>query len=123
MGGVNRPNPWASGCGPRHAPRLYGFLADFSGCAVRLKHRHLGAHTVQVKVRYSDFTTLTRQITVEDPVVKLGWTERGKHKLEVIITEEVIACAEIEETSAEVEDHEGKAITVEFLKNGPLVRI
>ena len=74
-------------------------------------------------MRYSDFTTLTRQITVEDPVVKLGWTERGKHKLEVIITEEVIACAEIEETSAEVEDHEGKAITVEFLKNGPLVRI
>jgi DNA polymerase-4 len=27
----------------------------------RLKHRRLGAHTVQVKVRYGDFTTLTRQ--------------------------------------------------------------
>lgn len=31
------------------------------------KHR-LGALTVQVKVRYSDFTTLTRQISVPDPV-------------------------------------------------------
>jgi DNA polymerase-4 len=36
----------------------------------RLRHRHLGAHTVQVKVRYSDFTTLTRQISVEEPVVE-----------------------------------------------------
>jgi DNA polymerase-4 len=36
----------------------------------RLKHRHLGAHTVQVKVRYSDFTTLTRQISVEEPIVE-----------------------------------------------------
>src|SRR5947208_9250197 len=37
--------------------------ADISG---RLKRRRLGAHTVQVKVRYSDFTTLTRQISVEE---------------------------------------------------------
>ena len=29
----------------------------------RLKHRHLAAHTVQVKVRYGDFSTLTRQIS------------------------------------------------------------
>jgi len=36
----------------------------------RLKHRHLGAHTVQVKVRYSDFATLTRQISVEDPIAE-----------------------------------------------------
>jgi DNA polymerase-4 len=28
----------------------------------------LGAHTVQVKVRYSDFTTLTRQVRLEEPV-------------------------------------------------------
>ena len=42
---------------------------DISG---RLKHRHLGAHTVQVKVRYGDFTTLTRQISVEDPLVEAG---------------------------------------------------
>lgn len=38
--------------------------------AGRLKHRRLGAHTIQVKVRYGDFTTLTRQITVEDPLTQ-----------------------------------------------------
>jgi DNA polymerase-4 len=36
--------------------------------ARRLEHKRLGAYTVQVKVRYSDFTTLTRQLTVEEPV-------------------------------------------------------
>jgi len=36
----------------------------------RLKHRRLGAHTIQVKVRYSDFSTLTRQISVEEPVAE-----------------------------------------------------
>ena len=36
-----------------------------------LKRRRLGAHTVQVKVRYGDFTTLTRQITVEDPITEV----------------------------------------------------
>lgn len=35
-----------------------------------LKEKCLGAHTVQVKIRYSDFTTLTRQITVEEPISK-----------------------------------------------------
>jgi DNA polymerase-4 len=40
---------------------------DISG---RLKRRRLGAHTVQIKVRYGDFTTLTRQITVEDPITE-----------------------------------------------------
>jgi DNA polymerase-4 len=40
--------------------------------SARLKHRRLGAHTVQVKVRYGDFTTLTRQITVEDPLTEAG---------------------------------------------------
>jgi DNA polymerase-4 len=40
---------------------------DISG---RLKHRRLGAHTVQVKVRYGDFTTLTRQFTVEEPLTE-----------------------------------------------------
>jgi DNA polymerase-4 len=55
--------------------------------AARLKHRHLGAHTVQVKVRYSDFTTLTRQITVEDPLIeakdiyRLGCFLLGREKL------------------------------------------
>ena len=38
--------------------------------SARLKRRRLGAHTVQVKVRYSDFKTLTRQISVEEPVTE-----------------------------------------------------
>jgi hypothetical protein len=29
-----------------------------------------GAHTIQVKVRYGDFTTLTRQITIEAPLTE-----------------------------------------------------
>ncbi len=36
----------------------------------RLKRRQLGAHTVQVKVRYTDFSTLTRQISVEEPLTE-----------------------------------------------------
>jgi len=36
--------------------------------AAKLKASQLGAHTVQVKVRYSDFTTFTRQITFEEPL-------------------------------------------------------
>jgi DNA polymerase-4 len=40
--------------------------------SARLKRHHLGAHTVQVKVRYGDFTTLTRQITVESPLAEAG---------------------------------------------------
>jgi len=43
--------------------------ADISA---RLKRRRLGAHTVQVKVRYGDFTTLTRQISVEEPISEAG---------------------------------------------------
>ena len=39
-----------------------------SDIETRLKHRRLGAHTVQVKVRYGDFTTLTRQISMEEPL-------------------------------------------------------
>ena len=35
--------------------------------AGKLERRRLAAHTVQVKVRYGDFTTLTRQISVEEP--------------------------------------------------------
>ncbi|MGO9203440.1 MAG: DNA polymerase IV [Limisphaerales bacterium] len=55
--------------------------------AARLKRRRLGAHTVQVKVRYGDFTTLTRQITVEDPlteakdIYRLGCFLLGREKL------------------------------------------
>jgi DNA polymerase IV len=55
--------------------------------ATRLKRRRLGAHTVQVKVRYGDFTTLTRQITVEEPlteasdIYRLGCFLLGREKL------------------------------------------
>lgn len=55
--------------------------------SARLKHRRLAAHTVQVKVRYSDFTTLTRQITVEDPLMeasdiyRLGCFLLGRERL------------------------------------------
>lgn len=34
-----------------------------------LRRRQLAAQTVQVKLRYGDFTTLTRQVTLEEPVV------------------------------------------------------
>ena len=34
----------------------------------KLAREQLAARTVQVKVRYSDFKTLTRQISVEEPV-------------------------------------------------------
>lgn len=36
----------------------------------RLQRRRLCAKTVQVKVRYSDFTTLTRQFSVEEPLTE-----------------------------------------------------
>jgi len=58
--------------------------ADISA---RLKRRRLGAHTVQVKVRYGDFTTLTRQFSVEEPLVeavdiyRLGCFLLGREKL------------------------------------------
>ena len=53
----------------------------------KLKHRHLAAHTVQVKVRYSDFTTLTRQISMEEPITgseeiyRLACHLLARHKL------------------------------------------
>ena len=55
--------------------------------SARLKRRRLGAHTVQVKVRYGDFTTLTRQVTVEEPlteaqeIYRLGCYLLGREKL------------------------------------------
>ncbi|MEW6305410.1 MAG: DNA polymerase IV [Verrucomicrobiota bacterium] len=55
--------------------------------AEKLKRRRLGAVTVQVKVRYSDFTTLTRQVTVEEPlteaaeIYRLGCHLLGREKL------------------------------------------
>ena len=38
--------------------------------AAKLQRRRLAAHTVQVKVRYGDFTTLTRQLSVEEPLLE-----------------------------------------------------
>ncbi len=55
--------------------------------AGRLKRRRLGAHTVQVKVRYGDFTTLSRQISVEEPlteasdIYRLGCFLLGRDRL------------------------------------------
>jgi DNA polymerase-4 len=43
---------------------LWAQAEDISG---RLQRKRLLAQTVQVKIRYKDFQTLTRQITVEDP--------------------------------------------------------
>jgi DNA polymerase-4 len=39
-----------------------------SELSAKLKRKQLAAQTVQVKLRYGDFTTLTRQITVEEPI-------------------------------------------------------
>ena len=61
--------------------------AQAADISASLKHRRLGAHTVQVKVRCGDFTTLTRQITVEDPltnandIYRLGCFLLGREKL------------------------------------------
>jgi DNA polymerase IV len=61
--------------------------AQADSLAARLKRRRLGAHTVQVKVRYSDFTTLTRQLTLEEPLTeaadlyRLGCFLLGRDKL------------------------------------------
>ena len=46
--------------------------AQAADIEARLKHRRLGAHTVQVKVRYGDFTTLTRLISLEEPLAEAG---------------------------------------------------
>lgn len=52
-----------------HRPTLRQCLREQADeIAGRLQKRRLAARTVQVKVRYSDFTTLTRQISVEEPI-------------------------------------------------------
>jgi DNA polymerase-4 len=38
--------------------------------SAKLKRRQIGAQTVQVKLRYSDFTTLTRQLSIEEPITE-----------------------------------------------------
>ncbi len=42
--------------------------AQADDVAAKLQRKQLAAQTVQVKLRYGDFTTLTRQITVEEPI-------------------------------------------------------
>jgi DNA polymerase IV len=55
--------------------------------SAKLKRKAIGAQTVQVKVRYSDFTTLTRQVTVEEPITeaadiyRLGCHLLGRERL------------------------------------------
>jgi DNA polymerase-4 len=55
--------------------------------SAKLKRRRLGAHIVQVKVRYGDFTTLTRQLSVEEPITeareiyRLGCFLLGRQRL------------------------------------------
>lgn len=52
-----------------HRPTLRAALRDLAvDVAQTLEQHGLGALTVQVKVRYSDFTTLTRQVRVEEPI-------------------------------------------------------
>lgn len=55
--------------------------------ARKLERRHLWARTIQVKVRYGDFTTVTRQFSVDEPVVesrdiyRLGCWLLAQHRL------------------------------------------
>jgi len=55
--------------------------------ATKLKRKRLFAQTIQVKVRYRDFTTLTRQLTVEDAIqdektiYRLGCHLLARHRL------------------------------------------
>ena len=52
-----------------HRPTLRECLREQAeDIAKKLQKRRLAARTVQVKVRYSDFTTLTRQVSVEEPI-------------------------------------------------------
>lgn len=60
-----------------HRPTLRQCLrGQTAEIAERMQKRRLAARTVQVKVRYSDFTTLTRQISVEEPVTESGMIYR-----------------------------------------------
>ena len=40
--------------------------------SAKLKRRQIGAQTVQIKLRYGDFTTLTRQLSFEEPITEAG---------------------------------------------------
>jgi DNA polymerase-4 len=67
---------------------LRRFLREASReIAGKLERRRLVAKTVQVKVRYGDFSTLTRQLTLQDPVTdsrdiyRLGCFILARHRL------------------------------------------
>ena len=52
-------------------PTLRACLKEQADDVARsLAKRRLAAHTVQVKLRYGDFTSLTRQISVEEPLTE-----------------------------------------------------
>ena len=52
-------------------PTLRACLKEQSeDVAKNLAKRRLAAHTVQVKLRYGDFTTLSRQISMEEPLTE-----------------------------------------------------
>ena len=64
-------------------PVLRATLRQQAGeIAAELRQKQLAAKTVQVRVRYGDFTTLTRQLTFEDPITEAGVIYRfGCHLL------------------------------------------
>ena len=54
-------------------PQLRAALKELAAdVAQTLEHEAVGALTVQVKVRYSDFHTLTRQLRLEEPLTEAG---------------------------------------------------
>lgn len=71
-----------------HRATLRAALRELAAdVAQTLELQGLGALTIQVKVRYSDFKTLTRQLRVEEPITsasdlyRLACTLLAKHKL------------------------------------------
>lgn len=58
----------------RTLPEMEAQIEDLAErVAVGLERRDLAARTVTVKVRYPDFTTLTRSRTLGEPTVSPGW--------------------------------------------------
>lgn len=71
-----------------HRPTLRAALRELADDVAQTLEKHrLGALTIQVKVRYSDFKTLTRQIRLEEPltassdIYRLSCTLLARHKL------------------------------------------
>ncbi|MEI7730450.1 MAG: DNA polymerase IV [Verrucomicrobiota bacterium] len=71
-----------------HRPTLRATLKEQAAeIAHELARKQLAAKTVQVRVRYSDFTTLTRQLTLEEPlteakdIYRMGCVLLARHEL------------------------------------------